>query len=85
VSVDTAAKYLVAVHGMRRERAEETVKQILLRARPDRDAISTAVGRVLFNSSNYPEAVQVRILGQDTSVLRGLIVNAVMDVLGENE
>lgn len=49
-----------------------------------RALIDRAVGAVLFNASNYPERVQSRILGQDTSPLREKVTDAVLAVLPEH-
>lgn len=46
----------------------------------DREALRLAVGAVLFNASNYPQAVQARLLGQDTRPLTEKVVDAVLAV-----
>lgn len=45
-----------------------------------RDRIDRAIGNVLFHNSNYPPAVQTRILGQDIGPLREKLTDAVMAV-----
>ncbi|MET0590556.1 MAG: hypothetical protein ABWZ77_05210 [Naasia sp.] len=54
----------------------EEVQALLL---PDRETIDRAVGRVLFNNANFPKRAQQYLLGEDMSLLRGLIVNAILD------
>lgn len=44
----------------------------------DVEAVRVAVGGVLFNVSNFPEAVQTRLLGQDLAPLRGRITAAIL-------
>lgn len=46
-----------------------------------RERIDRAVGSVLFNAANYPDAVQSRILGRDMSGLRGKVTEAVLAAL----
>lgn len=46
-----------------------------------RERIDRAVGGVLFNAANYPDAVQSRILGRDMSGLRGTVTEAVLAAL----
>lgn len=45
----------------------------------DLEAVSVAVGAVLFNVSNFPERVQTRLLGQDMAPLRERLTAAVLD------
>lgn len=45
------------------------------------EEIARAVGEVVWNASNYPEAVQARMLGQDTAPLRDKISAAVMPLV----
>lgn len=44
----------------------------------DRETVDRAVGEVLFNASNYPEQVQVHILGRDIGPLRTKVTDAVL-------
>lgn len=50
-------------------------------AETDRDAVSQAIGAVLFNASNFPERAQSRLLGQDMGPLRAKLTAAVLDAL----
>lgn len=52
------------------EQASKVVEDIM--------ALERAIGAVLFNVNNYPEAVQSRLLGQDTSGLREKLIDAVL-------
>lgn len=45
----------------------------------EREALRIAVGRVLFNASNFPEKVQTRLLGQDMAPLNAKLLDAVLD------
>lgn len=51
----------------------------------DREALDTAVGRVLFNVSNYPAAASPYLLGRDIGPLRNKVVAAVVAALTEPE
>lgn len=44
----------------------------------EREALRIAVGRVLFNASNFPERVQARLLGQDMAPLNEKLTVAVL-------
>lgn len=48
---------------------------------PSRDQVETAIGAVLFNVRNFPDAVQARLLGQDMAPLRARITDAVAALL----
>lgn len=45
---------------------------------PTREQIDAAVGYVLFNVNNYPEAARTRIMGRDVSPLREKVADAVL-------
>lgn len=45
---------------------------------PTREQIGTAVGAVLFNVSNYPEAAQSRLWGRDIGPLREKVTDAAL-------
>lgn len=47
--------------------------------------LDQAIGAVLFNVSNFPEAVQARLLGQDMWPLRKRLVLAVRDAMLSEE
>ena len=49
---------------------------------PSRDQVETAVGAVLFNVRNFPDAAQARLLAQDMAPLRTKIVDAIAGLLG---
>lgn len=44
----------------------------------EREALRIAVGRVLFNASNFPARVQTRLLGQDMAPLNEKLTAAVL-------
>jgi hypothetical protein len=50
---------------------------------PSREQVDTAIGAVLFNVRNFPEAAQARLLGQDMGALRSKITEAVAAVLSQ--
>lgn len=52
-----------------------------LEAVQDRGRISSAIGEVLFNVSNYPPSVSFRLLGQDIGPLRAKVTEAVLATL----
>lgn len=52
-----------------------------LEAVQDRDRISSAIGAVLFNVSNYPPSVSYRLLGLDIGPLRAKVTDAVLAIL----
>lgn len=70
-AIDTMTEAADRIEELKRELAE----------RPSRHAIESAVGEVLWHASNYPEAAQSRILGQDIKPLRDKVTDAVMRVL----
>lgn len=50
---------------------------------PSREQVTTAIGAVLFNVRNFPDAVQSRLLGQDMGALRAKLTDAVAAVLSQ--
>lgn len=46
-----------------------------------RHTLQVAIGSVLFNAMNYPEAVQARILGQDTRPLNDKLTDVLEPVI----
>jgi hypothetical protein len=50
---------------------------------PTREQIESAVGEVLFNSSNYPQSAIIHIIGRDMSPLRAKVVNAVLALFAQ--
>ena len=45
----------------------------------DREVVEFAVRSVLWNASNYPKAVQSRILGQDITGLSAAVTDVLME------
>ncbi|WIE54211.1 hypothetical protein [Curtobacterium sp. MCBD17_003] len=50
---------------------------------PTREQIESAVGAVLFNVRNFPEAAQRHLLGRDMSPLRRKLTDAVSELLSD--
>lgn len=51
----------------------------------DREVVEFAVRSVLWNASNYPKAVQSRILGQDITGLSAAVTDVLMEKFGPDD